>query len=149
MAYVRNEIRQQEACVSILVDSIFSVRPMSSESSTEIKRVFTGISSPLSSLKTLDRATKHWDDLLVHLTLSKIDSMTRKEWETSLGDSTNSPSFVKLTSFFNSKQIALEAFEASEKNKRVKGSSIYQAPQPQLGKSRFFKKLSCWLRKPY
>jgi len=42
--------------------------------------------------------TMHWDDLLVHLLTSKLDSLTLREWRTSLTDN-EQPSLKQLLDF--------------------------------------------------
>ena len=50
------------------------------------------------AFQALKRHTTHWDDLLVHLLTSKLDSLTLREWRTSLAGN-ELPSVKQLLDF--------------------------------------------------
>ncbi|XP_076301926.1 uncharacterized protein LOC143220071 [Lasioglossum baleicum] len=66
---------------SVIHDQMTDV---SAETSAELQRVLLGVMGPLASLKALGRSTETWDDIIVFLIASKLDTQTRKEWESSL-----------------------------------------------------------------
>ena len=111
--------------VTILIKEMFALKPMISESAAEVKRILKGINGPIATLRTLGRHVDKWDDFLVVLTVSKLDSKLRKGWETSLGDSNDPPKFETMVKFLKTKQTSLEAYEAGEtdKGKNAKASS--------------------------
>ncbi|KAK9882735.1 hypothetical protein WA026_022996 [Henosepilachna vigintioctopunctata] len=58
------------------LSSVFSVKPMKGESSQEIKRIISSISSPLGALESLKRPVSKWDDVLVYQIVLLLDSET-------------------------------------------------------------------------
>lgn len=59
-------------------------------------------------LQTLKRPTDQWDDLLVHIVSSKLDSLTVREWQSSLGGD-ELPMFKQLNNFVARRCRMLEA----------------------------------------
>ena len=76
----------QHRIVSFYVAEIFSVKPIKTDSSSEIKRIYPELYNPIASLISLNRADSLGSDLMVHFTLKQLDLNTRKEWERHLGD---------------------------------------------------------------
>ena len=68
------------------IAEIFSVKPMKTDSASEIKRIYWELYNPIASLISLNRADSLGSDLMVHFTLKQLDLNTRKEWERYLGD---------------------------------------------------------------
>lgn len=48
---------------------------------------------------------------MIFITVSKLDKSTRRDWELTLGDDTEPPSFERLEIFFNSQVRALKAID--------------------------------------
>ena len=70
----------------------------------EVKRGFENLECPV----------KHWDAWHVFLTLQKLDSGTREEWEKNLGEAQELPTFKELVMFLETHVRALETAHASE-----------------------------------
>lgn len=79
------------------------------ESAAELKRLIDTFDESIRSLDALKRPVKQWDDWLVHLLVSKLDSNTRKDWETSLPDATEVPTYAQLSKFVENRIQALDA----------------------------------------
>ena len=95
------------------LSEIFAVKPMTNETSAEVKRILNQIFTPLDALTTLGRPTKQWSDIIV-FTLGKFMSQdTRREWERNLGRSTNPPTLDRMKSFLQSQSLIFEAMEDS------------------------------------
>ena len=58
--------------------ALTSFRAASTESSSELTRLIDGTFGWRGALEQLQRPVKEWDDLLVHLTVLKLDSATRR-----------------------------------------------------------------------
>ena len=71
--------------ISSHLKALTSLRAASTESSSELKRLIDGTVGSRGALEQLQRPVKEWDDLLVHLTVLKLDSATRRAWETHWG----------------------------------------------------------------
>ena len=86
----------QRRIVSSHVSEIFSVKPMKTDSSSEIKRIYREVYNPIASLTSLYRADSLGSDLMAHFTLKQLDLNTRKEWERHISDSVVSPTLEQL-----------------------------------------------------
>ena len=60
---------------------MYSLKPITKSSATELKKILSGINTPLSALKGLGRAVDSWDDLIVFHILNLLDNVSRKHWE--------------------------------------------------------------------
>jgi len=57
---------------------------MTKENAIDLRRIFDGAAKHLHAVQALKRLTMHWDDLLVLILISKLDSLTLRERETFL-----------------------------------------------------------------
>ena len=60
---------------------------------------------------------------MVHLTVFKLDSATRRAWETLIGAETEFPTFDQLQGFLNTRINTLEALESQQTPSRSTGFS--------------------------
>ena len=63
--------------------SLFALDPVTKESASELRILLTSTTNIVLTLKSLNRPTEFWDDLLVYLTINKTDKDTRRQWEMS------------------------------------------------------------------
>ena len=54
--------------------------------------------------------------MLIHLTVSCLDPITRKDWEKHLGNRPNSPTLEQLREFLQSQTLTLEVIEGSTRS---------------------------------
>ncbi|KMQ91221.1 hypothetical protein RF55_8939 [Lasius niger] len=80
------------------VKAIMELPFMSKENVSELRQIADGASNHIHALKALSRPTAHWDDLLVYILASKLDTLTLQEWQTSLTGS-EIPTFKQLVDF--------------------------------------------------
>ena len=93
-----------------------AVKPMKSESFSELKRLIKETSAPFSFLASLEQPTESWSTLLVFFTVSRFNPNTWKDWEKHLGESVKTPTWKQLQSFINSQFLTLEAMEQGVKS---------------------------------
>ncbi|XP_029672101.1 uncharacterized protein LOC115240849 [Formica exsecta] len=74
----------------------------------ELRQIVDGASKHVNAFKALNRPTTHWDDLLVFVLSSKLDTLTLREWQTSL-TGTEIPTFKQLVEFIAHRCQVLEA----------------------------------------
>ena len=60
---------------------------------------------------------------MVHLTVHKLDSATRREWETLIGEKTEYPTFAELEKFLDTRMNTLEALRPQHNAARSTGGS--------------------------
>ena len=88
--------------------NLLSCPSVSKASPAELKRVFGVLTQSIRAFASLERPVNHWDDWFVHLLVSKLDSQTRLQWETSLGNSRAFPTFRQLRDWMENRIRALE-----------------------------------------
>jgi len=81
---------------------------MAKENLIDLKRISDGTAKHLDALQALKRPMMHWNDLLVLILTSNLDSLTLREWETSLMEN-ELPSLKQLLDFIAHRCQMLEA----------------------------------------
>lgn len=79
--------------------TLFSVKRMKNESHEEVRRLFDQTTRVCEALKNLGRQVSHWSDLLVYLTVNKMDVETRKHFELHASTITKFPTFDQIKKF--------------------------------------------------
>lgn len=80
------------------IRSIFELPTLSKENHTQLRSLLDGVCKHLRALKAFERPVDSWDDLVIHLIVSKLDTNTKRAWETSRSDS-SIPTFKQLKEF--------------------------------------------------
>ncbi|XP_011858081.1 PREDICTED: uncharacterized protein LOC105555666 [Vollenhovia emeryi] len=97
------------------IKSLFELPVMSKENHTQMRALLDGIGKHLRALKAMDRPVDTWDDLIIHLIQSKLDIVTKREWETSRSGSTI-PTLKELKEFLLQRCLALESITSKSDN---------------------------------
>lgn len=100
---------------------MFEIAPIHKENCGALRNLIDNMLKHFKALKALQRPVDSWDDIMIHLMLTKLDITTVKEWETSRLDATI-PTFKQLVDFLSKRCQALEAIShksttASTQNK--------------------------------
>ncbi|XP_018396261.1 PREDICTED: uncharacterized protein LOC108774612 [Cyphomyrmex costatus] len=104
------------------IKAIFEIAPVTKENYVQLRELLDTVLKHLRALKAMRRPTDTWDDLIVHLIISKLDTVTNKAWETSIPDK-EIPTLKSLTDFLSKRCSALEAiFSKSSINQSVNSS---------------------------
>lgn len=90
------------------VKAIMELPSMHKENISELRQIADGASKHIYALRALNRPTAHWDDLLVYILSAKLDTLTLREWQTSLTGS-EIPTFKQLADFIAHRCQVLEA----------------------------------------
>lgn len=88
-----------------------SLPKMRSESAVELRKIFHGVKSTVGSLASIGRAIDRSEDLFVHLAVELLDSRSRREWENSLSDTSDPPSYDSLEQFLDRRLHTLESLQ--------------------------------------
>lgn len=88
------------------VKSLFNTQTIHKESPTQIRKLIDSVLRNLRALNTLGEPTDAWDTLVIYLIVTKLDTVTEREWEqykTNLifGQGGDSSTRVKLTDLMN------------------------------------------------
>lgn len=109
--------------VDSLLKSFFSQPKISKENHNDIKKLIDRSSEIVQSLQLQGVRVDHWDCIIVHVIVSKLDCETHKHWEL-LQKKNELPKFKDLQSFLEGRWQSLEmvyedsSFNADEKSDR-------------------------------
>lgn len=93
--------------IAASLDILFSVPNLTSESEHGLKAIRDQTNDAIESLEGLKRPVKHWDDILVYMTVRHLDPVSRRDWETSLEDSKEPLKYADLDAFLKTRIKAL------------------------------------------
>lgn len=100
------------------LSALFSIRKAKSECSSEVKRLLCELKEAIGALATLGCPVQHWDLILIFMTVRQLDVESVKEWEKSLGASSEAPSFADFEKFLLGRILTLEAFERTTTSRK-------------------------------
>lgn len=110
---LRKRYDNPRAIVNAHLQALVDIPSVSSQSVNEMKNLHDKTNEIYTALLNLKRPVNQWEDLMIFLTVSKLDKTTRRDWEISLGDSVELASFAELDCFLTSRIRALEAINPS------------------------------------
>lgn len=84
---------------------------MRNESASELRKIFHGVRAAVSSLNGIGRPIKSSEDLFVYLIVELLDPRSRREWETSISDTTEPPAYAILEKFLDRRLHTLESMQ--------------------------------------
>ena len=99
-----------------------ATKPASSESAEEIRRIANATNNLIEGMNNLKR-TPICDDILVYFTVDRLDTNTRRAWESSLGAAKDPASYDNLRTFLNGRIIMLTATNPSKSGKDTQSSN--------------------------
>lgn len=85
------------------LDRLFQLSAVKSESPQALKQLRDGTLEAIETLEVFGRPVKQMDDLLCYLTVQRLDSRTRRDWELTLGDSSTPVTWQQLDSFLQTR----------------------------------------------
>jgi len=91
------------------LSNFIALPKMKSESAVELRKIFHGIRTTVSSLDSIGRSVRNCENLFVFLCVELLDPRSRREWETAISDSTDPPSYLEFEQFLDRRLYALEA----------------------------------------
>lgn len=111
--------------VSAHLTSLFNLAPARHDSAAEMRALLDRSTEELRALSQMGRPVQHWDDLIIFLLLSRLDSTSREEWQLHLTTTDSQkktvdpayvpthPTLAELQSFLESRIRAKEMTFAS------------------------------------
>lgn len=93
---------------------LFELKAVEMESATALRDLFDSARKHLRCLQILEQPVESWDAILIHLMANKLDSETRKEWESSASGTTQ-PSYKQLEKFVNERCHVLDAIPSKSR----------------------------------
>ncbi|XP_012540350.1 uncharacterized protein LOC105838944 [Monomorium pharaonis] len=81
---LKNKYDDQRFIVHSHLKAIVDLPVMNKKNASELRQIADGAVRHIQFLKALKRPTDSWDDLLIYLLISKLDTNTTREWQRSL-----------------------------------------------------------------
>ncbi|XP_063362760.1 uncharacterized protein LOC134651550 [Cydia amplana] len=101
------------------IHALFSIKPVSQESSKALRNMIDWVNKNLRALKTLKLPTEHWDVLIIHMMSSKLDAVSMRDWETERNKIVGIPTFSDFTNFLKGRADLLETMEEAQTQSKV------------------------------
>lgn len=101
------------------LDKLTETSPLTKESCVGLRKLIDDVSISIRALRSLNRSVDNWDDIIVYLTVKKLDSTTKKEWDRTLGKD-DMPTFKQLIEFLNKKCVSLESSSSNVVVEKIK-----------------------------
>lgn len=86
---------------------------MKSDPAIDLCRIFHDVVSTVGALEGVGRPISSSTDLFVHLVVELFDAKIRREWENSLGKSSEPPSYEELREFLREQLMTQEVLKAA------------------------------------
>ncbi|XP_063545181.1 uncharacterized protein LOC134753270 [Cydia strobilella] len=101
------------------IQALFSIKPVTQESSKALRNMIDWVNKNLRALKTLKLPTEHWDVLIIHMMSSKLDAVSMRDWETERNKIVGIPTFSDFTNFLKGRADLLETMEEAQMQSKV------------------------------
>lgn len=124
---LRDYYENKRLLVRAYLASFVSLPKMKSKSAAEMRKVLHGFRTVSSSLESIGRPITSSEDLFVYLTVELLDHRSRREWETTVGETSEPPSFRDLLCFLDKRLHTLEAIPPAKTDSANQKSSGAQS----------------------
>ncbi|XP_046628209.1 uncharacterized protein LOC124309036 [Neodiprion virginianus] len=115
----------------LLTDShlatLFAIPRVTKKSSSELKSLHSNTCEALGALELLDGPEKLGDHMIVHMTIRKLDPASLEEWEKSVSEKPEPPSFAELKAFLIGRIHTLEAVEQAHAHNQIATSKPHSS----------------------
>lgn len=123
--------------------ALFTIDPLSRESHRAIRFLIDHVTKNLRALNTLGRPTDSWDDVIIYLVGSKLDTTTSRKWEEFKVDLSNLPTLQEFLKFLRHRADVLETMQVCRNDKpttehkplQPKGTKSFVVAAPRKHKS--------------
>ncbi|CAI6376545.1 unnamed protein product [Macrosiphum euphorbiae] len=113
------------------IHALCSMPSITKVSSASLRSHQNGINSHLRALTALKLPVEHWDAIIIHLMVEKLDVESHRLWESSRS-SASLPSIQEYLSFLNQRCLTLESIETRSNYAKVALPSPYATNNKQL-----------------
>jgi len=107
------------ATVNVYLQAFIDIPCAKSHSAQDLKIIWNKADCVIELKQTCRGRTCIRDDLIVFISVSKLDKITRRDWKLSLGNDTELPNFSTLENFLTSRICVLESMELTSKPTQV------------------------------
>lgn len=108
---LKDRFEDKQLIISKTVELLINPDYIKKESAAGLRNLLDSTVKNIRVLAQLGEPTSHWDTIIVHIVLSRVDSTTRREWE-SQTDITYPVKFETLSKFLQNRCKMLESVES-------------------------------------
>lgn len=128
--------------VKAYLSAFTSLQRMKADSTAELRKIYHGIANTVGSLASINQPIHRSEDLFVHMAVELLDSRSRKEWETTISGSSDSPTFKELKTFMEQYLHVLDALQPIKSDTKVsdhnsRSAKAHHTHKNGTGQSRF------------
>ncbi|XP_071057038.1 uncharacterized protein [Onthophagus taurus] len=128
---LKNRFENKRIIVQAHIRELYEYSPVQRESHVHLRKLIDHYQKHIRSLKTLGQPTEYWDTLLIHLISNKIDTKTKRAWESSI--KTNAiPDLKQLFDFLSSQCMILESVERKDNKSNTVSCLVINKPKCRL-----------------
>ncbi|XP_013164351.1 PREDICTED: uncharacterized protein LOC106115491 [Papilio xuthus] len=109
-----NRYDNERLLVNQHMNDLLNTEIIQKESCHALRSLVDNINTSLCALNSLGQPTDHWDTIVIHLMLRKLDSTTFREWEQQRNAITTSPTLKQFLDFLTNRADLLEAIQQQE-----------------------------------
>lgn len=129
---LKERYEDKSRIINTHIRHLFELEPLQRESYSQLQSLLNDTLKHVQALKSLNQPTEHWDSLLVYLTRTKFDSITKRDWEKDRSGLQDVPTMKDLTKFLKNKCRELEALNTTKQtgvthNKSTRSSAHFAA----------------------
>lgn len=106
---ISKRYKGNKAIIQHHVQALINLPTISKESHTSLRQLVDTAQQHINTLKRLGQPTDNWDTLLIQLFLPKLDSSTRREWESERANKEELPSMEDFITCLEKRCSFLEA----------------------------------------
>lgn len=105
------------------IASLFNIPALTKESYHSLRRFLDEINKHVRALKNLGESVDTWDSILLYLISTKLDTITKRDWEKYSAKLKNEPKLTDLEIFLSERCNILETIESNVNRTQNKPSS--------------------------
>ncbi|KAL0822198.1 hypothetical protein ABMA28_004328 [Loxostege sticticalis] len=116
---------------NLVMKTLFSQKPINSESAVAIRQLLDTTSSCLKSLSTMGIQTQTWDTIIIYLVASKLDTESHKQWESYISNQCDDlPTWQQMVEFLETRFRTLEMVDTSKPWQKQSQQNSKQTSKP-------------------
>ncbi|XP_068991185.1 uncharacterized protein [Neodiprion pinetum] len=106
---------------------LFAIPRVTKKSSSELKSLHSNTCEAIEALELLDSPEKLGDHIIVHMTIRKLDPASLEEWERSVSEKLEPPTFAELKAFLGGRIHTLEAVKQAHAHNQIATSKPHSS----------------------
>ncbi|XP_013148452.1 PREDICTED: uncharacterized protein LOC106111033, partial [Papilio polytes] len=124
-----NRYDNERLLVNQHMNDLLNTEIIQRESCHALRSLVDNINTSLCALNSLGQPTDHWDTIVIHLMIRKLDNTTFREWEQQRNAITTSPTLKQFLDFLTNRADLLETIQQQEYQRHLTTQNLQQNQQ--------------------